>query len=87
MEAGISWVGCRSWKRWILCQTSTRLSCVNSGVAVTTLLQNSSLVSVLVLAFARAGAIPVVPKNIIARTQGVACIGDELHEGKADRLR
>ncbi len=59
MEIGIRQLGHRRLKHWIMQYTNNRLGSVGVGIGVTAVLQSSSLVSLLVLAFASAGAIPL----------------------------
>lgn len=59
IESGLGEIGRRKLKRWITDYTSNRFSSVGVGIGVTAVLQSSSLVSLLVLAFASAGAIPL----------------------------
>ncbi|MFT4585102.1 MAG: phosphate:Na+ symporter [Gammaproteobacteria bacterium] len=59
MEGGIGHIGRARLKHWIVQGTDGRLRSIGLGVGVTALLQSSSLVSLLVLAFASAGAIPL----------------------------
>ncbi len=59
LEAGLRDISNVSLKRWLMQFTSTPVSSASFGVAITTLLQSSSMVSLLVLAFASAGIIPL----------------------------
>lgn len=59
LETGLRDVSGAGLKRWLLQFTSSQLSSASFGVFVTTLLQSSSMVSLLVLAFASAGIIPL----------------------------
>ncbi|GAA5316457.1 MAG: hypothetical protein AseanaTS_16610 [Candidatus Pelagadaptatus aseana] len=60
LEAGIKMLSGATLRRWIPKATSTPLSSSACGVAVTAILQSSSMVSLLVLAFASAGLIPLM---------------------------
>jgi len=59
LEAGLHDISSGRLKRWLIQFTSTPLSSASFGVAITTLLQSSSMVSLLVLAFASAGVMPL----------------------------
>ncbi|MGH1472153.1 MAG: Na/Pi cotransporter family protein [Cellvibrionaceae bacterium] len=47
-------------KHWLLHTTNTPISSISSGIFLTALLQSSSLVGLIVLAFASAGVIPLI---------------------------
>jgi len=59
LEAGLHDISSSRLKRWLLQFTATPLSSTSFGVVITTLLQSSSMVSLLVLAFASAGILPL----------------------------
>lgn len=59
LEAGLRDISSTRLKGWLLQFTATPLSSASFGVAITTLLQSSSMVSLLVLAFASAGMLPL----------------------------
>ncbi len=50
----------RRLKSWLLHSTNTPLSSISSGIFLTALLQSSSLVGLIVLAFSSAGVIPLI---------------------------
>jgi phosphate:Na+ symporter len=58
LERAVEMAGGDLLRRW-LGQTATPLRSITSGVVVTTVVQSSSLVSLLVLAFAAAGTVPL----------------------------
>lgn len=60
LEAGAKDLSGRRLKNWILTSTRSPVSSALSGTVLTALLQSSSLVGLVVLAFASAGAIPLV---------------------------
>ncbi len=60
LENGIKSLSGAALRRWIPRATNTPLSSSFCGVAVTAVLQSSSMVSLLVLAFASAGLIPLM---------------------------
>jgi len=59
LEAGLHDFSGARLKRWLMRFTGTPLSSAGFGVGVTALLQSSSMVSLLVLAFASAGLMPL----------------------------
>jgi len=59
LEEGLRDISRTRLKRWLIQSTSTPISSASFGVAITTLLQSSSMVSLLVLAFASAGIMPL----------------------------
>jgi phosphate:Na+ symporter len=59
LESGIRVLGYDTFKRWLSRSTSSPAGSAATGVVSTALLQSSSLVSLLVLAFASAGALPL----------------------------
>jgi phosphate:Na+ symporter len=60
LESGAKDLSGRGLKKWLLRTTRSPVSSALSGTALTAILQSSSLVSLIVLAFASAGAIPLV---------------------------
>ncbi len=60
LESGAKELSGRRLKNWILTSTRSPVSSALSGTALTALLQSSSLVGLVVLAFASAGAIPLI---------------------------
>ncbi len=60
LENGAKELSGRRLKNWILRSTRSPLASVASGTALTAILQSSSLVGLVVLAFASAGAIPLI---------------------------
>ena len=59
LEAGIRTAGYETFKNWISRSTASPVSSAGVGIATTAVLQSSSLVSLLVLAFASAGVLPL----------------------------
>ncbi|MEZ5525541.1 MAG: Na/Pi symporter [Pseudomonadales bacterium] len=59
LEDGLSAISDARLKRWLVQFTATPVSSAGFGVVITMLLQSSSMVSLLVLAFASAGIIPL----------------------------
>ncbi|GAB3269546.1 Na/Pi cotransporter family protein [Parahaliea aestuarii] len=59
LEGGVRALGRRTFQRWLSRSTASPVSSAAVGVAVTAILQSSSLVSLLVLAFASAGVLPL----------------------------
>ena len=59
LESGLRLSSGEGLKNWIVRRTNTPLSSAGSGVLVTAILQSSSMVSLLVLAFVSAGVIPL----------------------------
>ena len=59
LERAINSLGNTAIKNWLLNSTQSRVSSVASGVVYTSILQSSSMVSLLVLAFASAGLLPL----------------------------
>lgn len=59
LESGVRALGYNTFKRWLSSSTASPVGSAATGVAVTAILQSSSLVSLLVLAFASAGALPL----------------------------
>ena len=59
LENGIRELGYSSFKRWISSSTSSSVRSAALGAAITAALQSSSLVGLLVLAFAGAGVLPL----------------------------
>lgn len=59
LEAGIRALGLRTFQRWLTRATGSSVASVASGIAITGILQSSSLVSLLVLAFASAEVLPL----------------------------
>ncbi len=59
LESGIRSLGYDTFKRWFSRSTSSPVSSAATGVLATAILQSSSLVSLLVLAFASAGTLPL----------------------------
>ncbi len=59
LEIGIHDASRARLQRWLVRSTNTALSSAGSGVLLTAILQSSSMISLLVLAFASAGMIPL----------------------------
>lgn len=59
LEAGIRLFSGKDLKRWIVSRTNNAISSAGSGVLVTAILQSSSMVSLLALAFVSAGIMPL----------------------------
>ncbi len=59
LEAGVRALGYDTFKRWIATSTASPVRSAGLGIVITALLQSSSLVSLLVLAFASAGVLPL----------------------------
>lgn len=59
LEAGIRAASGQGLKNWIIRNTNTPISAAASGVIVTAILQSSSMVSLLALAFVSAGVMPL----------------------------
>jgi len=59
LEMGLRDISGERLKHWLMQFTSTPLNSAGFGVVITTLLQSSSMVSLLVLAFASAGIMPL----------------------------
>jgi phosphate:Na+ symporter len=59
LEDGISALGYETFKRWLSNSTASAAGSAFTGVVSTAILQSSSMVSLLVLAFAAAGALPL----------------------------
>ncbi|GGZ97904.1 transporter [Arenicella chitinivorans] len=59
LERGIRLSGGEGLKRWIVNRTNTALSAAGVGVAVTAIMQSSSMVSLVVLAFVSAEILPL----------------------------
>lgn len=59
LEAGVRALGYDTFKRWISRSTASPVRSAGLGIVITALLQSSSLVSLLVLAFASAGVLPL----------------------------
>lgn len=59
LEAGVRSLGYNTFKRWLSSSTASPAGSAFIGVSVTAILQSSSMVSLLVLAFASAGALPL----------------------------
>lgn len=60
LEYGIHKLGAARLRHWLRTSTGSRLGSVSTGVVTTAILQSSSMVSLLVLAFASAGLLPFV---------------------------
>ena len=60
LEYGIRKLGDARLRFWLRASTSSNLRSVSTGVVSTTILQSSSMMSLLVLAFASAGILPLV---------------------------
>lgn len=60
LELAAKGISGNSLKSWLLSSTNKPLSSVTSGIFLTALLQSSSLVGLIVLAFASAGVIPLI---------------------------
>ncbi|TGD73311.1 Na/Pi cotransporter family protein [Mangrovimicrobium sediminis] len=59
LESGIRALGYATFKRWLSRSTASPVGSAALGVGVTAILQSSSMVSLLVLAFASAGVLPL----------------------------
>lgn len=59
LEAGIRALGLKTFQKWLAWSTGSPIGSVATGIAVTGILQSSSLVSLLVLAFASAEVLPL----------------------------
>jgi phosphate:Na+ symporter len=59
LEAGIRAASGQNLKKWIIRNTNTPISAAASGVVVTAILQSSSMVSLIALAFVSAGLMPL----------------------------
>ena len=59
LEAGIRALGLKTFQKWLAWSTGSPVGSVATGMAVTGILQSSSLVSLLVLAFASADVLPL----------------------------
>jgi len=59
LEAGIRALGLKTFQKWLTWSTGSPIGSVATGIAVTGILQSSSLVSLLVLAFASADILPL----------------------------
>ncbi len=59
LESGVRALGYDTFKRWIASSTASPVRSAGLGIVITALLQSSSLVSLLVLAFASAGVLPL----------------------------
>ncbi len=59
LENGVRALGYDTFKRWLSRSTASPLGSAGTGMFITALLQSSSLVSLLVLAFASAGVLPL----------------------------
>ncbi len=59
LETGVRSLGYNTFKRWLSSSTASPAGSALIGVTVTSILQSSSMVSLLVLAFASAGALPL----------------------------
>ncbi len=59
LEQGIRALGHRTFQRWLSRSTASAAGSIGVGVAVTAIMQSSSLVSLLVLAFASAAVLPL----------------------------
>ena len=59
LESGIRALGYDTFKRWLSSSSASPTGSAAMGVTVTAILQSSSLVSLLVLAFASAGVLPL----------------------------
>ncbi|MEE4143353.1 MAG: Na/Pi symporter [Halieaceae bacterium] len=59
LESGVRSFGYNTFKRWLTSSTASPAGSAFMGVTVTAILQSSSMVSLLVLAFASAGALPL----------------------------
>lgn len=59
LESGIRLMGYETFKRWLSRSTASAAGSAGIGVLTTAILQSSSMVSLLVLAFASAGALPL----------------------------
>lgn len=59
LETGVRTLGYAAFKRWLIRSTATTGGSVTFGIGVTAILQSSSMVSLLVLAFASAGVLPL----------------------------
>lgn len=59
LEAGIRALGLKTFQKWLTWSTGSPIGSVATGIAVTGILQSSSLVSLLVLAFASAEVLPL----------------------------
>lgn len=60
LEYGIRKLGDARLRYWLRSSTGSRLGSVSTGIVTTAILQSSSMVSLLVLAFASAGVLPLV---------------------------
>ena len=60
LEYGISKLGETRLRHWLRSSTNTPLASITTGTVTTALLQSSSMVSLLVMAFASAGILPLV---------------------------
>lgn len=60
LEYGISKLADARLRAWLRTGTGTRLGSVSTGIVATALLQSSSMISLLVLAFASAGILPLL---------------------------
>ena len=60
LEYGIHKLGAARLRHWLRSSTGSKLGSVTTGVVSTAILQSSSMVSLLVLAFASAGLLPLV---------------------------
>jgi phosphate:Na+ symporter len=59
LETGVSTLGYAAFKRWLIRSTDSATGSVGFGIGATAILQSSSMVSLLVLAFASAGVLPL----------------------------
>lgn len=59
LESGISALGYNTFKRWLSNSTASPAGSAITGMVTTAILQSSSMVSLLVLAFASAGVLPL----------------------------
>jgi phosphate:Na+ symporter len=60
LEAGISQLADARLRAWLRRGTNSRIGSVTTGILATALLQSSSMISLLVLAFASAGILPLI---------------------------
>ena len=59
LEAGIRLLGYHAFRNWLLRSTGSAVGSATCGMLITAILQSSSMVSLLVLAFASAGMLPL----------------------------
>jgi phosphate:Na+ symporter len=60
LESGVHTLGYSTFKRWLIRSTASPAGSVSVGILITAVLQSSSMVSLLVLAFASAGVLPLL---------------------------